>query len=90
MSVTVTVSEHAREQYQYRAERLDLTPTIEEAWRQGHDLPGGPWLRGERARYDPTSRCVFPVRNAVIVTALYAPTAKPAIQQAVRNAGWSP
>jgi len=88
--VTVRVSEHARKQYQYRAERIDLTPRIEDAWRQAYEIPGGPWLRGERARYDPTTRVVMPVRDGVIRTAIYAPNAKPAVQAAVRNAGWSP
>ncbi|MBP2250433.1 hypothetical protein J2754_000730 [Halarchaeum solikamskense] len=90
MSVTVSVSEHAREKFLKRAERIDLTPRIEDAWQQGYDISDGPWLRGERARYDPTTRVVMPVRDGVIRTAIYAPSAKPAVQAAVRNAGWSP
>ncbi|WP_435098504.1 hypothetical protein [Halarchaeum sp. P4] len=90
MSVSITVSKHAREKFLKRADRLDLTPTVEDAWRQGYEIPGGAWLRGERARYDPTTRCVFPVRDGEIRTAIYAPSAKPAIQNAVRRAGWLP
>lgn len=89
-TVDVTVSDHARTRYQRRADELHLTPRVEDAWRQAHDLPGGEWLDGEAARYDPVSRCVLVVRDGVLRTAIYAPTAKPAIQQAVRNAGWHP
>jgi hypothetical protein len=89
-TVSVAVSEHARRQFQLRADALHLTPRVEDAWRQAHAIPGGDWLRGERARYDPTTRCVFPVRDGEIRTAIYAPTAKPAIRAAVRLAGWRP
>lgn len=86
----VDFSEHAREQFLQRAEALHLTPRIEDAWQQAHEIPAGRWCRGDRARFDPVSRCVFPVRDGEVRTALYAPTAKPAIQRAVRNAGWRP
>ena len=86
----VEVTEHAREKYQLRADALHLLPRLEDAWRQGHELPTGAWLKGERARYDPTTRCVFPVRDGKIRTAIYAPSAKPPIQTAVENAGWRP
>jgi len=90
VTLSVTISEHAREKFLRRADRIDLTPTIEDAWRQAHEIPGSGWLDGERARYDPTTRCVFPVRDGVIRTALYAPTAKPSIRRAVETAGWLP
>ena len=89
-TLDVAVSEHARTRYQRRAEALHLTPRVEDAWRQAHALPRGEWLDGEAARYDPCSRCVLVVRDDVLRTAIYAPTAKPAIQAAVRDAGWHP
>jgi len=89
-TLDVAVSEHARTRYQRRAEALHLTPRVEDAWRQAHPLPGGKWLDGEAARYDPVSRCVLVVRDGVLRTAIYAPTAKPVIQAAVRDAGWHP
>lgn len=88
--LAVSVSEHARERFLRRADSLHITPTVEAAWRQAHPISGGKWLDGEQARYDPTNRIVFPVRDGVIRTVLYAPDAKPAIQQAVRDAGWRP
>ena len=89
-TLDVAVSEHARTRYQRRAEALHLTPRVEDAWRQAHALQAGKWLDGEAARYDPVSRCVLVVRDDVLQTANYAPTAKPAIQAAVREAGWHP
>jgi len=89
-TLRVEVSEHAREKYQRRADALHLLPRLEDAWRQAHEIPGGDWLRGERARYDPTTRCVFPVRDGEIRTAIYAPSAKAPIQAAVETAGWRP
>lgn len=89
-TLRVEVSEHAREKYQLRADALHLLPRLEDAWRQAHEIPSGDWLRGERARYDPTTRCVFPVRDGEIRTAIYAPSAKPPIQAAVKTAGWRP
>ncbi|QDX39854.1 hypothetical protein [Salarchaeum sp. JOR-1] len=88
--MNVAVSRHAEKKYLRRADALHLAPTIEDAWRQAHEIPGGRWLHGERARYDPTTRVVLPVRDGVIRTAIYAPTAKPAIRAAVENAGWLP
>ena len=82
------VSEHARTQFIKRTE--DPSLTVETAWSQGYEIPGRGWLRGERARYDPCSRCVFPVRDGKIRTAIYAPTAKDRIRRAVRSAGWCP
>jgi hypothetical protein len=89
-TLRVEVSEHAREKYQLRADALHLLPRIEDAWRQAHKIPGGDWLNGERARYDPTTRCVFPVRDGEIRTAIYAPNAKAPIRAAVETAGWRP
>lgn len=89
-ALRVDVTDHAREKFQRRADALHLLPRLEDAWRQAHPIPDGEWLRGERARYDPTTRCVFPVRDGEIRTAIYAPTAKPPIQNAVRKAGWRP
>jgi len=89
-TLRVEVSDHARTRYQLRADALHLTPRVEDAWRQAHDLPGGDWLDGEAARYDPVTRCVLVVRDDVLRTAIYAPTAKAAIQNAVENAGYRP
>lgn len=82
------VSDHARERFSRRSDFADRN--VETAWHEGHEIPGREWLRGERARYDPASRCVLVVRDDVLRTAIYAPTAKPAVQAAVRNAGWWP
>lgn len=90
MSALVSISDHARGKYLQRADALHLAPRIEESWEQAHEIPAGRWCRGERARYDPVTRCVFPVRDGEVRTAIYAPTAKRAIQRAVRNAGWRP
>jgi hypothetical protein len=90
MSETVCppVSEHARERFTLRSDAPGLT--VETAWDHAHPIPGGRWLDGDRARYDPVSRCVLIVRDDLLRTAIYAPTAKPGIQRAVRQAGWSP
>ncbi|AHG05225.1 hypothetical protein HALDL1_07275 [Halobacterium sp. DL1] len=88
--LSVSVSEHARERFLHRADSLHITPTIEAAWRQAHPISGDGWLDGEAARYDPTNRLVFPVRDGIIRTAIYAPSAKQAIREAVRAAGWRP
>jgi hypothetical protein len=82
------ISDHAREQFTRRSDAPGLT--VETAWSHAHEIPGGDWLRGEAARYDPVSRCVLVVRDGLLRTAIYAPTAKPPIQRAVRAAGWSP
>jgi hypothetical protein len=82
------VSAHARKRFTFRSDAAGRT--VETAWHEGHEIPGREWLRGEAARYDPASRCVLVVRDGEIRTAIYAPTAKPAIQRAIRHAGWWP
>lgn len=89
MTLPFSVSEHARDRYLSRAERIDLTPRIEEAWAQGYELEPA-CIDGERARYDPSTRTVLVVRDEVLRTAIYAPSAKPPIRRAVQNAGWWP
>lgn len=89
-AISVGVHQHARDRFLQRADGLHLTPRVEDAWRQAHEIPGRGWLQGERARYDPTTRCVFVVRDGEIRTVIYAPTAKPVIQRSIRNAGWQP
>lgn len=89
-SVSVGVTGHARRAFQRRADNLLLAPRIEDAWKQAHEIPAGPWCSGERARYDPITRCVFVVRDGTIRTALYAPNGKRGTKRAVRSGGWEP
>lgn len=86
----VTPSDHAIRRYHQRATRPALSD-VPTAWHDAHEIDvDRAQIDGHEARFNPTHQLVLVRKDTQIVTCIDSTTARPAIKDAIKAAGWHP